>query len=216
MSKVFLYRVKDNSDRDCCAYIENNPMRFECGHYFGSPNLQGSCYCGGDFANYDEIKTVLTESEYQAFIQFSKAIAQLGYGITKDDERYLEGVRLCKEIQTVYDKLNGDEAREFYNGIIADEKEFVMDEFSLSENQVETVFSKYPLADSYQDRSIVSCVFDDVSDLGYDEAFSLGYINRNDSISEKYFDYERFGRDLVDNEEAYLELDDGKCVCYSL
>ena len=27
MKKVFLYRIKDSEDRDCCAYIENDPMR---------------------------------------------------------------------------------------------------------------------------------------------------------------------------------------------
>lgn len=48
MKKVFLYRIKNSEDRDCCAYIENNPMRFECGHYFGRPVLHGSCYCNSD------------------------------------------------------------------------------------------------------------------------------------------------------------------------
>lgn len=216
MNKVFLYRIKDSNDRDCCAYIDNNPMRFECGHYFGRPTLNGSCYCNNDWKNYDEIETILTESEYQSLIQFGTAIKNLGYCIDKDSERYQEGIKLCKSIQAVYDKLNGEEAQKFYQNIIADEKQIVIDEYGLTEDQVEAVFNEYPLADSYQDRSIVGSVFDDVSDLGYEEAFSFGYIKEDDYVSEKYFDYKKFGRDLVDEHESYLELDDGRCVYYMM
>lgn len=215
MDKVFLYRIKDSDDRDCCAYIDNNPMRFECGHYFGRPILHGSCYCNSDWKNYDEIETVLTESEYKALIQFDAAIGSLGYGIDKDSERYQKGMKLCKEIQAVYDKLNGEEAKVFYQKIITEEKRIVMDEYDMTEEQVEAAFNNYPLNHDYQDRSIIGSVFDDASDLGYEEAFSLGYIKKDDYISEKYFDYEKFDNDLLEQEE-YYELDDGRCIYYMM
>lgn len=33
--KNYIFLYKENSeDRDCCVYIESEPMRWECGHYF--------------------------------------------------------------------------------------------------------------------------------------------------------------------------------------
>lgn len=49
MKRVFLFKDVSDDGRDCCAYIANEPMRFECGHYFGSVNLEGSCYSGSDW-----------------------------------------------------------------------------------------------------------------------------------------------------------------------
>ena len=57
MSKhLFLYRVKDSDDRDCCAYIDTAGPKFECNHYFSSIRLCGSCYSGGKFPEYEEMK----------------------------------------------------------------------------------------------------------------------------------------------------------------
>ena len=33
--RLFLYRIKDSDDRDCCAYIDADGSKFECNHYFG-------------------------------------------------------------------------------------------------------------------------------------------------------------------------------------
>lgn len=148
-------------------------------------------------------------------ILFDQAIKNLGYGIKQGDDRYFEGVKLCENIQAVYDKLNGEEAKEFYEGIIADEKQIVMNEYDMTEEQIEAAFNNYSLSHDYQDRSIIGSIFDDVSDLGYEEAFSLGYIKKDDYISEKYFDYEKFGNDLLEQEE-YYELDDGRCIYYMM
>jgi len=45
--KRFLYRRRDDDDRDACAYIEN-PDRWECGHDFGGLYPQGSCFSVGE------------------------------------------------------------------------------------------------------------------------------------------------------------------------
>ena len=83
-----------------------------------------------------------------------------------------------------------------------------MDKYNLDEEDVEYIFDSYGL--DYRDRGIVSYVFNDAYDLGYEEAYSLGYVKRN-SVSERYFDFEKFGEDLLE-EEQYLELNDGRCV----
>lgn len=54
-------------------------------------------------------------------------------------------------------------------------------------------------------------VYFDSAELGYEEAFELGYIKRGDTIAEKYFDTEKFGEDLLE-ESHYLELADGRVV----
>lgn len=51
---LFLYRIKDSDDRDCCAYIDAAGPKFECNHYFSSIRLCGSCYSGGKFPEYEE------------------------------------------------------------------------------------------------------------------------------------------------------------------
>ena len=46
---LFLYRIKDSDDRDCCAYVDAAGPKFECNHYFSSIDICGSCYSGGKF-----------------------------------------------------------------------------------------------------------------------------------------------------------------------
>ena len=203
--RVFLYRQKDSNDRDCCAYIEAC-LRFECGHYFGSLTLHGACYCNSDYLPYEDIETVLTRKEYQRLLDYNSAIGALGYGITEGDERYQMGVALGNSIQDIFDKLYSNEAREFFEQIKENEKEFLMDEYCLSSEDVEQIFSKYEL--EYQDRGIISYIFDSVYDCGYEEAFAFDMV-KQDSISERYFDFEAFGEDLVEDGN-YLEISDGR------
>ena len=210
MSNVFLYKVINSDHRDCCAYILNQPMRFECVHYFGGVILQGSCYCGGEFAPYEEIKTVLTEDEYEALISFNKEIKKIGCGVTVGDERYKKGIELCEGIQYVYDKLNSEENQKIFEEVQEEEIRYLMEEYRLSDEDVEKIFNEYALM--YRDRSIVGSIYEDYNDLGYEEAWELGYIKENDLISTRYFDTEKFGEDLVNEDNRYLELDDGRIV----
>lgn len=211
MKYVFLY--KDNSeDRDCCAYIEANPMRWECDHYFGGVVLHGACYCNHEFAAYEDIKTILTEEEYNQLIKFALDIEALGFGITKGDERYNKGLELCKAIQPVYDKLSSEENKKFFEQIQLEEREYLMDEYGLDDNDIDTIFDKYYL--EYRDRSVVGYVYKDAYDCGYEEAWSLGYVKSDDYIAQRYFDFESFGEDLA-NDENYCLLSDGRIVSLS-
>lgn len=208
MSKrVFLF--KDNSeDRDCVAYIENKPIRFECDHYFGSVILEGACWSGRnwDKINYNDITTILSEQEFEQLKQFDKDINNLGYGIEKGDTRYNKGIELCNRIQHVYDKLNSEENQELFKQVQQEEIEYLMNVYSLNEDDIQEIFDNYYL--DYRDRGIVGSIYENSEDLGYEEAYSMGYINDNDSIT-RYFNYEQFGEDLL-QEEQYLELSDGR------
>lgn len=133
----------------------------------------------------------------------------MGFGIVKGDERYNKGVELCNAIQFVYDKLLSAENEELFEQVVEEEKEYMMDEYGFDEEDIEQIFDEYYL--DYRDRGIVGCVFDDIYDLGYEEAYSCGYVER-DSIAERYFDFEKFGEDLLED-ERYIQLNDGRCVC---
>ena len=113
-------------------------------------------------------------------------------------------------VQHIYDKLKSEEAKEFQQKIIESEIEYMKDEYSLDDADIEKIFDEYYL--DYRDRGIIGSVFKDSSDLGYEEAWSLGYIKNGDSIADRYFDYEKFGEDLVNEDGNYLELDDGRVV----
>lgn len=216
MSKLyFLYRLKDHNDRDCCAYIQ--VPKFECGHYFGSINLQGSCYSNNNFANYDDIETVLSKSEYEELINFNKQIKELGYGITKGDDRYLQGVKLITSISHIFDKLSSFKGLKFQEEIIKDEIEWLMEEYDLNEDDIDHILDEYSY--DYRDRSIISCVYDDTYDLGWEEAYQCGLFDPNSSdwshlTFNNYFNFEAFGEDLC-CDEGYCLLDDGRCVRFN-
>ena len=111
-----------------------------------------------------------------------------------------------------FSALNSAEAAEFFRQIVEDEKQIAMDEHGLTEEEVEEAFNNYPL--DYQDRSIIGTVFEDSEELGREEAYSLGYVKEGE-LTERYFDFEKFGEDLIE-EEMYQELESGKCVMYMM
>lgn len=217
MSKrVFLYK-ENSEDRDCCAYINAEPSKFECGHYFSRVGIEGACYSGGGFADYENIKTVLTEAEYNQLLQFAKDIENLGCCITEGDERYKKGIALIEGIKPVYDRLLSEENNLLFEEVKEEETEFLMDEYGLTEDEVTEIFDNYGL--EYRDRGIVCCMYDDEYDLGYEEAQSLGIIDyqmeKNGFPYDRYFDYEKFGNDLINDDERYIQLADNRVVCLS-
>lgn len=189
MSK-YLFLYKENTEnRDCCAYIDLNDLKKNHLCCDGKFNIHGACYSsslGGRYhnANYGDIKTILTEEEYKL---------------------------LCNpngtDLTSIIDKLLSEENQELFEEIQAEETEYLMDEFNLDEDDVQRIFDEYGL--DYKDRGVVSCVFNDTYDLGYEEAWSCGYVSNNDSIMERYFDFERFGEDLLED-ERYMQLNDGR------
>ena len=207
---LFLYRIKDSDDRDCCAYIDAAGPKFECNHYFGSITLRGSCYSGREFPEYEKIETFLTKNEYEEILIFNIFIKSLGYGITKGDSKYKAGIKLIDSIKHIYDKLKSDEAFAFFEDIQNSEMEYLKEEYNLSDRNIEEIFNEY--TEDFRDRSIVSWVYDSIEKAGYNEAWELGYIKNDNSISSKYFNYKKFGEDLVEDNEYFLELWDERVV----
>jgi hypothetical protein len=210
---VFLYKIKDTDDRDAFAYIEDKPLRWSCDHYFSGIGIMGACYSGGEFADYADIITILTEEEYNTLLAFKKFIHDLGYGMTKGDDRYNSAIEEAAKVQPIFDKLNSEENEALLNELWEEEKEILYDDYGLDDDDCEKILAEYD--QPYKDRSIVCAVYDDAYDLGYEEAVGCGYVKSDDDFITKYFDFEKFGNDLVDDDERYIELDDGRCVILS-
>lgn len=187
---VFLCRVKED-DRDCCKYIETK-HHLDC---IGEVILDGPNFCGRwkDDLSYDNVETFLNENDYNIII---------GKNVSAED------------YNRIVDILQSKEAQEFCDIIMESEKEYLCDEYNLSDEDIEKIFDDYYL--DYRDRGIIGGIYEDSSDVGYNEAWEFGYLKPDDSISSKYFDYERFGEDLVEESDRYFELDDGRVVslCY--
>lgn len=204
--KLFLYREKEANDRDCCAYVER--PKFECGHYFGHIGIHGACYLSSLKAEYSDIDTILTEEEYNKLFEYNKIVDELGYGIEKDSEKYKQGMKAIEELKPIFDKLISEEAEKFFAEIITDEKQYVMDEYDLTEDEVDEVFANY--GQEYQDRGIVGYVWRNCEDLGAEYIESCYQIP---DFLEYYIDYDKFGNDLVQNDyDRYYKLADGRIV----
>ena len=146
---LFLYRIKDSDDRDCCAYTDAAGPKFECNHYFSSINVCGSCYSGSEFPVYEKIETILKKDEYEEILTFNIFIKALGYGITKGDSRYRAGIKLINSIKHLYDKLKSDEAFAFFENIQKSEMEYLKEEYNLSDRNIEEIFNEY--AEDFRD-----------------------------------------------------------------
>lgn len=212
MNKIFLYRLKNTDDRDRCVYIddENYESRFHCNHYFGSIILCGPCFSKHFFPEYEKIETILTKGEYAKLISISKQFDKLGCFIKKDSPTYKKGLEICDELQVIFEKLKSEKARNFYKKIMASEKKFMKNEYSFSDDDINEIFENYLLP--YRDRGIISYVYNNFTEVANRIISDCYDIPSN---LENYFDYKRFGIDLVNEDEHYHELPDGRVVEYN-
>ena len=187
---TFLFKENGIDDRDCVRYVELKDLKENHICCDGKFNVHGACFSmslKGDNISYEDITTILTEEEFKA---------------------------LCnpdgKDLTSIIEKLESEENTELFEQIIEEEKGYLMDEYNLDEDDIETIFDNYGL--DYRDRAVVGYVYEDTYDLGYETAWSCGYVSNNDSIMDRYFDFEKFGEDLVNDDECYCQLADGRCV----
>lgn len=207
MKYIFLGKEKNSNDRDIVKYIEIRG--FECNHYFSGLHITGACFSGFDEEtrkNYKNLETILTENDFNKLFELNDKLKELGYGIVVNDERYQKGIKILEEMNKIVDKLKSDENKKLFNKVIVEEKEYLKNEYCLTDDDIEKIFDNYRL--DYQDRAIVSAIYNDFDDMVENEKWSFGYENI------PYFDDNAFGQDLL-NSDDYLELPSGKIVYYS-
>lgn len=207
--QYFIGKEKDNDKRDVVYYIEFGG--FVCNHYFSGFHLSGACFGGfeKEFKQlFDEgkIKSILTIQDIEKLYDIDNKLADLGFGIEKDSDRYKQGINLLKELDEIKEKLESKENERLFNEVIEEEKNWCMSEYNLSRSDIDYIFSEYN--GIYQDRGIILCVYNDFDDMVEEEKFSLGYENI------QYFDDKAFGEDLL-SDDYHLELEDGKIVYLS-
>lgn len=203
MKKLFIFKELNSDDRDIVSYIER--PTFDCGHYFGCFNLQGACFSKSlEFP--ENIKTILNKEEIHALVIADKALHNLGCGIKKGSLKYKKGLKILNDIEPVFKKLESEENQKLFDEVFEEEKTYLKEEFNLIDIEIEEIFDNYYL--NYRDRGIVCYVYTDCEELGREEAET--YFENVQNV-EKYFDYEEFASDLL-NEETYIELKTKKCV----
>ncbi len=204
--KMFIFKELNLEERDVVNYIER--PTFDCDHYFSSLGLSGACFSTS--LNFPEdpkdIKTILTKEEINKLLNVNEQLDELKYGIKKNSRKYKKGLKILESIEPIFTKLEGKENQKLFEEVIEEEKEYLKEEYNLDDEEIEEIFDNYYL--EYQDRGIIGNIYKDVEDLGMEEAET--YIEGFDKFS-KYFDYEAFGQDLV-NDDGYLELSSGRCV----
>lgn len=198
-----MFREIDKDNRDCCSYLDAK-YREGVLHL----NTCGACFYGSStrgLPNYDNIETVLTEEEYNAvsdYIRVSK-------GILSNFEHLVKHIKPI--VEQAIQKLQSDEGKEFFEKIVADEKEYLKEQWNLSDKDIEDIFDAYPY--EYKDRAIVGVIYEDYYELGETGALNVGYhLQSIGKIMDRYFNYEKFGEDLVEENDEYVELDDGRIV----
>lgn len=206
--KYFIAKIKNDDDRDCVKYIEFGG--FECEHYFSLFHICGACFSGFEkefydmvVNNFDELETILTQDDFIKLFKADEELRDLGYGITRGDDRYNKGMEIIDSISYIEDKLKSNENKELFEKVINDEKIYCMKEWDLTSSEVDYIFKEYN--GTYQDRGIISCVFKDRDEMAEEEKFSFGY------KKQPYFDNEAFVEDLLEN-DYYLELESGKII----
>ena len=207
MKYIFLYKELNTEDRDCVAYIRSNANWFECEHYFREINIEGPCYSMSlEDIEYNNIKTILSEDEFNQIKLFNKKIKELGYGIIKEDYKYKLGIQYIKDITPIFDKLNSEANEILFNEVIKEEREYLKSNFKISDDDIDFIFDNYKL--DYRDRGIIASIYDNEEDLAKE------YLYDTENIPDyliDYIDYKGFGIDLL-QEQCYLRLNDNRVV----
>lgn len=192
--EYFVAKIKNDDDRDCVIYIEFGG--FECEHYFSLFHIEGACFCGFEkefydmiVNNFDKLETILTKDDFMKLFKANEELRDLGYSITRGDDRYNKGMEIINGVSYIEDKLKSNENKELFEKVINDEKIYCMKEYGLTSSEIDYIFEEYN--GIYQDRGIIGCVFKDRDELAEEEKFSFGYEN------QKYFDNEAFCRRFI-------------------
>lgn len=186
---VFLFKEKENDDRDCVKYIEIDDLEKNHKDIINHFNIHGACFSKSLKADvsYDNIITILTENEYMALCNPQDM---------SDEMR-----------EFIIEKLRSEENKALFDEVQKEEIEYLMEEFDLTLDDVFAIFDEYYL--DYRDRGIVGCVYIDSTELAYEEADDFMDIPER---MKMYFDYKKYGEDLVNDCEYFFELDDGRVV----
>lgn len=185
----FLFKNNTN-DRDCCAYINTDDLKSKL-----KRSNSTFCICSSNYfhdienVNFDNLKTILTREEMNILCNHTN-----------------------EDLSEIISKLESEENDRLFHEVQEEEKMVLMNEFDLTDEEVEELFCSYPY--EYKDRGIVSCVFSNEYDLGYDFASFTGLFSNKmeEEFWRDYIDFTKVGETRLINDSGYIKLNSGKIV----
>ena len=217
MEKLFLAKIENSDDRDVVYYLDFDGIRKD--GYFSSINLNGSCFSGFKQElldvvenDFDSLETIYTKDEIKQLFALDDELDKVKSCINIDkDKIHDRGVKITNEINCLLDKLRSGDNEELFQNIVEEEKVWCMNEYNLSKEQIDDIFDNYK--GNYQDRSIIVTVYNDKEEL-FDEMRFNGIIECSDYLVD-YVDKERYINDVLEEDNTFYELSDGRIVYYS-
>lgn len=202
MDTKFIYMKKDNNE---IVYVESRGLTFDCDHYFGRIILKNNCFCGGSFDKYEDVITPLSEKDYNRLIAIDKENEQLGYGITKGDERYQKGLKLKAEFDSIIAKLDN---KELFEKCLMENYDNMRAEQDMSDEEFDEIVEQLR-SYSMPDASKIGTIYEDKEEFGREEVMCC---ERIPDWLDNYIDYERFADDTIYNDDRAFVLSTGRVV----
>ena len=217
MEKLFLAKIENSDDRDVVYYLDFEGIR-ENG-YFSNINLNGSCFSGFKKElldiienEFDSLETIYTKEEITKLFELDDELDKVKNCINADKEKIHDrGVKITNEINCLLDKLRSGDNEELFLNVIEEEKVWCMNEYNLSKEQIDDIFDNYD--NSYQDRSIICTVYEDKEDM-FDNLRWNRIIEVSDYLID-YVDKDGYIDSILNEDNTYYELSDGRIVYYS-
>lgn len=208
MKTLFLGRLNNDDDRNC-IYTEH--VVFACGHYWSSIRNEGAAWSGGHpirNISYDEITTGFSKEQWERVQKIDRCLDKLGYGIKVGDDRYKVGEALANEWNNMIDSIQGCQTEQ---EIMASERDRIMDEFDLDDDDIEEIFCHT----DYHDLGVISAIYGSIEEFGEEEAFSFGIFHGNTDFKDVFdqcFDYGKFGEICLQGNDCAVKISDGRVV----
>lgn len=217
MEKLFLAKIENSDDRDVVYYLDFDGIRKD--GYFSNINLNGSCFSGFKKElldvvenDFDSLETIYTKDEIKQLFALDDELDKVKSCINIDKEKIHDrGVKITNEINCLLDKLRSGDNEELFQNIVEEEKVWCMNEYNLSKEQIDDIFDNYK--GNYQDRSIICTIYEDKEDM-FDNLRWNGCIEVSDYLID-YVDKERYISDVLEEDNTFYELSDGRIVYYS-
>lgn len=217
VEKLFLAKIENSDDRDVVYYLDFNGV--DKNGYFSNINLNGSCFSGFkkellDIVenDFDSLETIYTKDEIKKLFELDDELTKYKHDINANKEKVNEMMlKISNDINCMLDKLRSGDNEELFQNIVEEEKVWCMNEYNLSKEQIDDIFDNYN--GNYQDRSIICTIYEDKEDM-FDNLRWNGCIEVSDYLVD-YVDKERYISDILEEDNTFYELSDGRIVYYS-
>jgi len=186
----YLFLYKNNNDGEV-MYLDFNSFKPTCENFFNGINNFNNLTITS-VIKYEDITTVLTKEQYSKLCNPSQCSFQ--------------------DIIDIYNSLISPENVRLYIQIVREEADFLMNKYSLTQSDIDKIFS----AVRFKDRSAVYAVCDNVGSLGERNINDFDLVHDESLLN--FIDFNGYGKYLLDNDTSnqYVVLHDGRIACVNV